>query len=93
MRHWLIIYDIRDPKRLRKVAKMMENYGVRVQKSVFEVEAKDQIIKEMRSKVQALIEEEDFVVYFNLCERDWQKKIKYGPDKFEETDEKDYYIL
>ncbi|HQM85027.1 MAG TPA: CRISPR-associated endonuclease Cas2, partial [bacterium] len=33
----LILYDIRDPKRLLRVAKIMENYGYRVQKSVFEV--------------------------------------------------------
>ena len=34
----LLSYDIADsPERLRKVAKICENYGVRVQKSVFEL--------------------------------------------------------
>lgn len=32
----LIIYDISTPRRLRKVARVCENFGIRVQKSVFE---------------------------------------------------------
>jgi len=33
---FLVSYDIRDPKRLYRVAKVMENFGTRVQLSVFE---------------------------------------------------------
>jgi CRISPR-associated protein Cas2 len=33
---YLVVYDIADPKRLRRIAKVMETYGNRVQKSVFE---------------------------------------------------------
>jgi CRISPR-associated protein Cas2 len=32
----LIVYDIAAPKRLRKVAQVCEDFGLRVQKSVFE---------------------------------------------------------
>ena len=32
----LIVYDIASPKRLRRVAKVCEDFGFRVQKSVFE---------------------------------------------------------
>ena len=32
---WLVCYDVRDPKRLRKAAKHMEGYGERMQYSVF----------------------------------------------------------
>lgn len=32
----LIAYDITDPRRLRRVAQTCEDFGVRVQKSVFE---------------------------------------------------------
>lgn len=31
----LVAYDIRDPKRLRQVAKIMEGFGIRMQYSVF----------------------------------------------------------
>ena len=30
---YFISYDIADPKRLKAVAKMLENYGLRIQKS------------------------------------------------------------
>ena len=34
-RWWLVCYDVRDAKRLRKTAKHMEGYGERMQYSVF----------------------------------------------------------
>ena len=33
---YLVAYDICDPRRLRRVAKLMERFGARMQKSVFE---------------------------------------------------------
>jgi CRISPR-associated protein Cas2 len=36
MGDYLVVYDIADPRRLRRVAKKVEKFGVRVQKSVFE---------------------------------------------------------
>jgi len=34
---WIVIYDILDKKRLTKVAKLMESFGMRIQRSVFEM--------------------------------------------------------
>ncbi len=93
-KHWLAIYDISDTKRLSKIAKLMEDFGIRVQKSVFEIEAPEQTIKILELKAMKLMNlEEDFLVIFDICERDWQKRIKVGPGKFEEPDEKPYYII
>jgi CRISPR-associated protein Cas2 len=36
MKDFLAVYDIADPKRLRRIANVMKRYGIRVQKSVFE---------------------------------------------------------
>jgi len=93
MKHWLVIYDIRDSKRLQKVAKKMEGCGFRVQKSVFEVEATAVVIARLRQAINRIIEDEDFVVYFDLCDRCWQKKMKYGPGEFCDHDEKEFYVL
>jgi CRISPR-associated protein Cas2 len=94
MKKWLIIYDIRDERRLPKVAKVLNEYAVRVQKSVFEFEGNDKSIKRIRYRVKKVIkEDEDFVVYFNICESDWQKRVKYGPAVNEEVEEKAFYIL
>lgn len=89
---WVVLYDIRDPKRLRKVAKVMENYGIRVQKSVFEVFADIETVKRLRHRIQKIILVNDYVLYINVCEEDWQKQIKYG-SKATGYDEKDFYIL
>lgn len=94
MSHWLVIYDIRDDARLRKVAKHMEGYGVRVQKSVFEVEASSKIIDRLRREIHKLLKvDEDYVVYFSICEQDWQKREKYGPGGYTEEDTRPFKIL
>ena len=35
-RRYLVSYDIANPKRLRRVAKLLESFGTRLQYSVFE---------------------------------------------------------
>ena len=92
MSHWLVIYDIRDEKRLRRVAKIAENYGLRVQRSVFEMECDRKTIDRLRAELQKIIEEEDYIVYFKLCEPDWQKREKYGVGRYNEEANKEYYI-
>lgn len=66
----IVAYDIRDPRRLIRVAKVMKDYGARVQKSVFEVRVNDKRFAEMKRRVEEKInEEEDGVKYFPLCEK------------------------
>lgn len=83
-KHWLIVYDIRNSKRLSKVEKCMESYAWRVQKSVFESFAPDMTILHLKRDLGRIIEtEEDFVLFFEICERDWQKQEKFGLDSNE----------
>lgn len=93
IKYWLIIYDIKNDKRLRKIAKVMENYGVRVQKSVFELYAEYDVILVIKKQVQSVMEEEDFIVYFPICVKDWQKRIKYGPVKYISCEAPEYVIV
>lgn len=93
MYHWLVIYDIRESKRLTKIAKIMEQYAIRVQKSVFEMDAEDRVVSELRERVKAVMELEDFVVYFKICETDWQKRMKFGVGARLDSEYKEYYIL
>lgn len=92
-RHWLIIYDIRDEGRLRRIAKIMEGYGIRVQKSVFEAEAPRRVIDRLRAETSAVMAEEDFVVYFDVCEPDWQRRRKYGVGARLARDDRPFAIL
>lgn len=78
-KHWLIVYDIRDLKRLFKVSKCMESFAWRVQKSVFETKATDETIGQLKLRLEKIIDTEtDFILFFEVCERDWQKKEMYG---------------
>lgn len=63
-------YDICHPRRLRRVAKVLEDYGRRVQKSVFEVEVGPVDFRELRRRVEKELEpREDGVKYYPLCGR------------------------
>ena len=78
-KHFLIVYDIRNTKRLAKISKCMESFAVRVQKSVFETYADDETIGRLKWRLENLMdEEEDFVLFFELCEHDFQKKMSFG---------------
>jgi len=94
LKHWLVLYDIRDAKRLGKTAKILENFGVRVQQSVFELYADAAVIQQIRSMLYDIVDlEEDSILYFELCERDWQKQIKIGVGRKIDAEEDDFLII
>ncbi len=89
----LIIYDIADPKRLRAIANIMEDYGVRVQKSIFELDVGQTVFQEIKIRVGKAIEEfEDGVKYFPLCERCTGSIEIIGKGVYIELDE-EFFIL
>ena len=65
----VISYDIADDKRRNKVAKTLENYGTRVQYSVFEcIMEKDRLLK-LREELKKIIDEtQDSIRFYFLCE-------------------------
>lgn len=66
---YLIVYDIRNATRLRKLTKIAEDYGLRRQKSVFEAELTSSELDQMQRRMLAIIEpEEDGIKIFRLCE-------------------------
>lgn len=74
--HLLIAYDIANPRRLARVAKLMEDYGRRVQLSVFEAELDPRVFSTMQARVAGVIESEaDGVKYFPLC-RECLKRVR-----------------
>lgn len=66
----VLAYDIRDPKRLVKVAKICEDYGARVQYSIFECHLEAGDFDELWLKLLCVIdEEEDRLVAYKLDAR------------------------
>ncbi|HBM15073.1 MAG TPA: CRISPR-associated endonuclease Cas2 [Lentisphaeria bacterium] len=65
---YIIAYDIREPKRLRKVAKTCEDYGIRVEYSVFECDFSEEIFREFWDKLKLHVDEdEDSLLAYRIC--------------------------
>jgi CRISPR-associated protein Cas2 len=65
----VVCYDIPDDRRRTRVAKALEGFGYRVQKSVFECEVSPELYQKMKRRIERLVrKEEDSVRYYNLCQ-------------------------
>ena len=65
----IVSYDIPDDKRRNKVSQTLENYGNRVQYSVFECIMEKEMFEKMKDKLKELIKlEEDSIRFYQLCE-------------------------
>ena len=63
-------------KRLRAVAKVCQQYGVRVQNSVFEIEADALDLVELKNKIQKIIDlEQDSIRIYKLGNH-WKNKVE-----------------
>ncbi|MCA9200821.1 MAG: CRISPR-associated endonuclease Cas2 [Planctomycetales bacterium] len=64
---YVICYDIRDDKRLRKVYKTMRNWGDHIQYSVFECQLSPSELIQCRSELSDIIHHHlDQVLFINL---------------------------
>jgi CRISPR-associated protein Cas2 len=69
---WLIVvsYDISDDRRRDQAAQLLLDYGVRVQRSVYECRLDTDAFARMKARLEALIDwETDSVRYYFLCRR------------------------
>jgi CRISPR-associated protein Cas2 len=78
----LVTYDVstEDPhgrKRLRRVAKTCENYGQRVQKSVFECLVDPVLWIQLRHKLEEEINMEEASLRFYSLGKNWKKRVEH----------------
>ncbi|MGH8583295.1 MAG: CRISPR-associated endonuclease Cas2 [Gammaproteobacteria bacterium] len=67
----LVCYDITDDRRRCRVGSELENFGCRVQYSVFECHLEEPQLQELKARLLALIDyQEDHVRYYALCPKD-----------------------
>jgi len=52
---WVIAYDTPSNSRRRKLAKLLEGYGLRVQWSVFECNLRREQLQQLRQRLERLI--------------------------------------
>lgn len=64
----IVAYDISDPGRLRRVAKTCQDYGARIEKSVFECDLDEPHFEALWQALNELIDpDEDAIVAYQVC--------------------------
>ena len=64
----LVAYDITTPKRLRRVAKVCEDYGARIEKSVFECDLNEPTFARFWQQLLREIDpDEDSLIAYRVC--------------------------
>ena len=78
----LVSYDVsvtdsKGKSRLRKVAKECQNYGQRVQNSVFEIDTDYGTFLKVKDKLMKLIDEEKDSIRFYYLGNNWQRRVEH----------------
>ena len=88
---YIVSYDIPDDKTRNRVARILLDFGARVQYSVFECSMDDKLLEKMTQKISKVISDKDSVRIYPLCAK-CEKGIKvFG--RGEVSKDKDVYIL
>ncbi len=80
MRHtYVVSYDISDPKRLRKVYRLMLGYGEHLQLSVFRCDVSERELVTLRAELRALIHHgQDQVLFVNVGPADGRAGMAFS---------------
>jgi CRISPR-associated protein Cas2 len=78
---YLLLYDIRDPKRWRKAYKLLEGYGERIQYSIFRCWLNQRDREKLRWELEKILTAEDSLLLVRLshqCVEDLQHYNRVG---------------
>lgn len=88
----LISYDIQDDKKRTKVSKLLENYGTRVQYSVFECLINKEQLKKIKEETKKIIDlNTDSIRFYLICESCVNRIEIIGTGEI--TKDIDFYII
>ena len=95
MKYWIVAYDIPDDNRRLAVANALENFGDRVQRSVFEVclESEDELELLQARLLREIEPAHDNVRMYPLCNDCRQKVVDLGLKGEEPFAEPDVIIV
>ncbi|HED06155.1 MAG TPA: CRISPR-associated endonuclease Cas2 [Ignavibacteria bacterium] len=75
---YLIAYDVEDDKQRLRISNLLEDYGVRVQRSVFECKLTSLLYKKFINKLKELITDEVNIRIYPLCKECCIKAVGFG---------------
>jgi len=79
-RWYLVSYDVRDPGRLKRVAKHLKGYGSRLQYSVFRCRMSDRERERLAWELKRIMRPEDGLLLAGLCDRCVERLRSANPD-------------
>lgn len=89
---YVICFDVHDDKRLRKISNEMENFGKRVQRSVFECHLESAQLQDLQQRLGDFLEPlADQVRYYPLCGKDKRQIVIDGAGGL--SVDPDYHLL
>lgn len=88
----VITYDITDNNRRSHIARIMKDYGTRVQYSVFECNLEKKSLNRLKESLNNHIDpKNDSIRIYYICSEDKNKIIVYGQG--EVTEEDDVFVI
>lgn len=84
--NYLIAYDVKDNKKRKKIADVLEGFGFRVNYSVFECEVNKTKLKHLIAKIEEHVDKkQDSVRFYHICKNCLPKSFELcdKPDVFE----------
>lgn len=82
----LVCYDVRDSKRLYRVARTLLGYGERIQYSVFRCHLSEREEEQLRWKLAQIMADEDDLLVIGLCDAcvgrmRWRREASRWPEE------------
>jgi len=94
MDRWLVVYDTPDDRRRYRLARILEDYGDRVQYSVFEIWVSPQTWEGLLARLRKVVDaEEDSLRLYAVCEGCARKVLRLAAPGPEPWWEPDVYIV
>lgn len=91
---YIVSYDIPNDRRRTKLARILKDFGTRVQYSVFECRLRERQLQKMLARVRKLIDpKEDRVRVYGLCADCADRVIVEGENALPPWEEEDFIIL
>lgn len=76
----IVAYDVASDRRLRKVAAICEDFGCRIEKSLFRCTLSEARFEQLRLRLTRILSpEEDHLIIFSLCEHCAERIWSFGP--------------
>jgi CRISPR-associated protein Cas2 len=91
--HWhLLAYDVRDERRLRRVAHVLEGYGQRLQYSVFRCKLSPRQLERLRWELSREMTANDSLLVVPLCGGCATRLVAHG-EAYKWPDEPTNYVI